>query len=639
MNLLERVRDRFHRAWTGGDSLSTPAPDALPASALDRLAFVLLLEGLLDPADLRRARWFARDASESALLLLLLARLRRGHGCASVSDLRSDLDVLASTARSFAALRETPLAGIPATFAADLEELGRLLGNAASRAVSERGAFLPLVRAEELPDGIVLSFARAHDAQTLLATRLLDRIRLEGGSVPSEPPPGLLDAVCERLPPLHEGQEEAVRRALVRRTLVVSGGPGTGKTTVVARVLEALSGTEPGFAPESIALCAPTGRAKARLRESIGKALPGWGAPPASTLHSLLGTRPDGSFRHDAGNPLPFSMVVVDEASMIDLALFAALLDALAPGTRLLLLGDPDQLPSVEAGAVFGDLVELLEQAGGETGTHHARLTFTHRNAGRIRALAEETNRGETESVTALDIVVPGTGEALRETLRTDPVGTVRWIGGDLEDALALWWDLHGVGRPGSTLESEAETISRSRVLCAAHQGASGRERVNELGDEHLRALARRAGLPPGAGRPVVLTRNLPALDLWNGDLGVSVQSDDMRHVLFARGGGFVAHPPERLEGLEPAWAITIHKSQGSEFDHVLLVLPEDDTPLLTRQILYTGLTRARRTLWIWGRKDLWALGASRRERRMSRFADLVRAGLGTSDRAVPRQA
>ena len=617
MTPLDRVRTRYAQAWTGGDSLSPSATDALPPSEVDRLSFALLLSGLLDPADLRRARWFSRDASESVLLLLLQARLRRGHGSALASDLAADLESICST--PFPALAASALAPLPEALAADSAVLSTLLAEAVARTAAEPEA---LVRADTRQEGIILSFARSHEAQSLLASRLLDRIRHHATEANADP--AIVDGICDRSPSLHEGQKDAVLHALSYRTVVVSGGPGTGKTTVVARILEALSRVEIGFERESVALCAPTGRAKARLQESIGTALPAWGALSAFTLHSLLGPRPDGSFRHDAGNPLPYAMVVVDEASMIDLAIFAALLDALAPDTRLLLLGDPDQLPSVEAGAVFGDLVEILGQGESFPGIHHARLTFTHRNSGDIRRLAEEVNRGETESVFSRESLDPGAGAAFRETLRTDPAGTVRWIGGDLEDALQLWWDLHGTGSSDLALKAEADAIGRARILCATHQGASGRERINDLGDRRLQAQAQQEGRAPSTGRPVILTRNLPSHDLWNGDLGVLVQTEGVQHVLFARGEGFRTLPPERLEGLEPAWAITIHKSQGSEFDHVFLVLPDDDSPLLTRQILYTGLTRARKTLWIWGRKDLWALGCMRRELRSSRLRELL---------------
>lgn len=616
---VERAWTRHVQAWRGGGSIpSGSASAAPPEGAAERLAFALLLSGLLDACDLRRARWLSRDTSESVLLLLLLARLRRGHGSALAADLASDLDT--ACALPLAALAGTSLASVPAALAANRAALATALGEAIQRASTEGCAPGTLVRTDTTPRGLFLSFARPHDAESRLARRLLDRIR-HAAQEPA-PSPAALSAILERAPTLHPAQADAVRAALECRTVVVSGGPGTGKTTVVARILEALSSLGEGFSRESTALCAPTGRAKARLQESIARSLPGWGELPAFTLHSLLGARPDGGFRHDAGNPLPYSTVVVDESSMIDLALFAGLLDALRPSTRLVLLGDPDQLPSVEAGAVFGDLVDALRERAWP-GARHAHLVFTHRNDGDIRLLAEEVNRGEAESVKHLESLQPTEAPDLLASLRSDPPGTVRWIGGTLEEALALWWRLHppaGAGDPAT----ESLAIAHSRILCATHQGPSGRERINELGDERLRPSALRDG-GGFAGRPVVLTRNLPSQDLWNGDLGVLLESETgVPAVLFARGDGFRLHPPERLEGIEPAWAITIHKSQGSEFDHVFLVLPEEDSPLLVRQILYTGLTRARRTLWIWGRKELWALGSQRRELRASRLREIL---------------
>lgn len=612
---IQRSWTRHVQAWRGGDGLPSGELPGLPDQPVERLAFHLLHAGLLDPADLRRARWLARDVSESVLVLLMLARSRRGHGSSLAADLASDLETAATLA--LPGLPGTALEALPERLASDRTALAATLAEAVDRAAREGASSGRLVRADASGEGVLLSFARSHDAQSLLAERLLDRFRQDAR--PPEPDPRLLDAVCDRAPALHPAQKQAVRACLVRRTALVSGGPGTGKTTVVARVLEALEASDPAFRRESTALCAPTGRAKARLQESIAAALPAWGAPSAFTLHSLLGPRPDGGFRHDAGNPLPWSTVVVDEASMIDLALFAALLDALHPDTRLLLLGDPDQLPSVESGAVFGDLVATL--AGRDLpGARHERLTHTHRNAGAIRALADQTRDGVSDSVIA-GPVCPARPDARGvDVLRNDAPGTVRWFDASVEETLDLWWTVHPPG-DGRLHEDPA----RSRILCVTHQGAAGRERVNELGDALLRRMGRETGRPEAAGRPVALGRNLPALDLWNGDLGTLVASDgDTLHVAFPKGDGLRLLAPERLEGLEAAWAITVHKSQGSEFDHVLLLLPDDDTPLLVRQILYTGLTRARRTLWIRGSKDLWARGCARREHRVSRLPGLL---------------
>jgi len=607
---LERSLARYADSWWGPSRTGISSVGTRPATPLDRLAFALLLSGLLAPLDLRRARWCA-DPPSRLLHLLLLARLRRGQGSVLESVLVGDLESLCKL--PLEELREDPhLAGLPGELALDRPALHELLATAfeecASRAPFGQEELVQLV---QRPTGRVFAYAQPRAAEERLSERLRERL---GGSLRGGPDSRAGAEILDREPALHGRQKLSVTKSLLHRTLVVAGGPGTGKTTVVARILEALSATDPGWNPGKVALCAPTGRAKSRLQESIERQFPS--EISAHTLHSLLGQRPDGTFRHDENDPLPFDTVVVDEASMIDQAMFCGLLEALRDETRLIVLGDPDQLPSVDAGAVFGDLVAHLEALPESIELPFVRLVHTWRNDGDIRRLADETNRGETSfarsarTASIADISCPDADR-----------GSVRWLSGTLEGTLHAWWNAH-LPDPSMTDSVIIANLARSRILCAAHGGNSGRERINEIGDAWLRRR-QAAPTPWMEGRPLLLTRNLSSLDLWNGDLGLSVLPDETPSVAFAKGDGVVVHPVARLEGIEPAWAITIHKSQGSEFDHVLLVLPDDDTPLLTRQILYTGLTRARKTLWIWGRRDLWDLGAARREDRSSPLFDL----------------
>jgi len=587
-----RAWSTFAEAWWGPSPSGTVSAPVVPDRPVDRVALALQASGLVATADLRRARWFSGSADERLLLLLLLARLRRGQGCVLESRLRDDLGALAQAA--FATfLPEPQSAELAAVLRSDDPALRVLLDDAITAAGTPR-VDRPLVRIDTLPAGRVVSFSRSRDDEA----RLVDGIRRRlSASRLASGPCGLPD--IPQVARLHPLQRAAAEKALRHRTLVVAGGPGTGKTSVAAGILASLAAVDPAWKPDSVMLCAPTGRAKARLAESIREQIPG-AEPPSRTLHSLLGMRPDGSCRHDADHPLPWSCVVLDEASMVDQALFTALVDALHPESRLLVLGDPEQLPSVEAGAVFGDLVAHLDRLDPEADPPFVRLTHTWRSSGAILDLAREVNQGTVRLARSLaqDATSPAAPGL------ANGVGDVRWVSGSLPDVLESWWSRHQV--PGATPAS-------SRILCATHGGPSGREAINAHGaDWQLRH-----GIG-AAGSPAILTRNIPSLDLWNGDLAVLSESDGRSWADFPRDGGRVSHPVSRLEGLEPAWAITIHKSQGSEFDHVLLVLPDRDSPLLTRQILYTGLTRARRSLWIWGDPDLWEAGVLRREDRGS---------------------
>lgn len=606
---LARAWEAFRGAWWD-PSIRETVTLGRPGDALDEFAWALFAQGAVETLDLRRTRWLAVSAPERLLVLLLSAALARGRASARLEDLISDLRrVLAwNPPESWS---EAGVNELPARLALHGPLLEGMLREAAGSCGDDPRS---LVRGTLRGESLVLAFSRYRQSEDALSGNLralLAQIPARGREIP--------EALRDAAPLLHEQQLEAVRKALRHRLVVIAGGPGTGKTTVVARILAALEAVDPDHSRDSTVLCAPTGRAKARLQESLARQDPSRPPPAASTLHALLGPRPDGTFRHDASRPLPWRTIVLDEASMVDQLLFAGLLEALPPQARLVVLGDPDQLPSVEAGGLFADLVAHLETLPEPT-RPYARLTHTWRNDGAIRSLAEEVNQGRTDLAGSL-AARPVGPEALSGS--TVP-GDVRWLTGDLEAVLARWWEVHAFrSRPEGDLSGR---LGSSRILCASHHGPAGRERLNALGDAHLRSGS---GSSPVADpswpcdRPVLLTRNLAALDLWNGDLGLTSLREGLPAVRFPKGDGEVAHAPARLEGLEPAWAITIHKSQGSEFDHVLLVLPEEDSPLLTRQILYTGLTRARRTLWIWGKRSLWEAAVARRDDRTSALLDL----------------
>jgi len=503
--------------------------------------------------------------------------------------------------------------------------------------------------------------------------------------------PSAARTVLERLfGPLAPGAQTdwqmiACALALRARLTIITGGPGTGKTYTAARLLVLLQSLHAGPQALRVALAAPTGKAAARLRQAISQALRGligrvgpvgaseialpqghWAQhlAPARTLHALLGTQPGTRrFRHNRSNPLEVDVLFVDEASMVHLEMMAQLLEALPERCRVVLLGDKDQLASVEAGAVLGDLCQGAGQGGPAAGYRRETadwvreltgqdlpqadlgpgpplaqqtvvLRHSHRFEGPIGQLAQVVNSGQT-------------GEAL-QMLRAQSDGPIA-LAVARDASVVLRLAEHGrtgaVGgysrylqqlarRPltaaaGANAESPSSASSRSsspspfnpvnpinpspvwddwakavlrsfdsfRVLCAVRDGLWG---VSGLNAAIERALAQ-AGLLSGSGewyegRPVMVTRNDPALGVFNGDIGIVLRGPAKGAALrccFLDGDSLRSVAISRLAEVETAFAMTVHKSQGSEFEHVALVLPEEDVPVLTRELIYTGITRA----------------------------------------------
>lgn len=442
-------------------------------------------------------------------------------------------------------------------------------------------------------------------------------------------------------------QKVACALALRHRLTVISGGPGTGKTTTVTRLLALLQESalaERGRAL-SMRMAAPTGKAAARLSQSLRGALAGLAVAPAvraalpeeaTTLHRLLGVqRHSRHFHHGADRPLALDLLVVDEASMVDIELMSALLEALPAQARLILLGDRDQLASVEAGAVLGDLclsaargrpseavAALAARAGGASAgpgaasqkpvtplaDHVVVLQKSYRfdeHSG-IGALARAVNAGDCAAIAGVwrrgyrDI-----GFQLLEPGRPGPL---------IQQAVAGYREcMAAIAGGGESPERILARLARFQVLCALRRGPCGVEGLNQTIAEALFA----EGLIGGTrgwyeGRPVMVTRNDPQLGLFNGDIGIALMAglETGSHapgdeapppralrVFFphASGEGTRAVLPGRLHGVETAFAMTVHKSQGSEFERVLLVLPDRPNPIMTRELVYTGITRARR--------------------------------------------
>ncbi len=468
--------------------------------------------------------------------------------------------------------------------------------------------------------------------------------------------PTKLRAILDRLFPggtdSIDWQKIAAFTAATRRLTLITGGPGTGKTRTVVWLLAALQEQSEDL-PLRIALCAPTGKAAARIAESIRKAkteLPCSDAlksrlpDEATTLHRLLGSIANSArFRHDAANPLAADVVVVDEASMVDLALMAKLLDALRPEARLILVGDKDQLASVEAGNVLGELcgagaerqhsVAFAEQARRMTGIQipneqiqptvpvladcivELRKNWRFGSADGLSQLSRAVNAGESAEVMQL---LRGAGSLWR------PLPPARRLESELRDPILAEFGPAIRGRDPATA---LVALNRFRILSAVRRGPFGVEQLNALCERTLEreGFIQRNG-PWYPGRPVLITRNDPELRLFNGDIGVALPdaSGSLRVYFTDSAGEIRGIPTARLPDHETAFAMTVHKSQGSEFDRVLLMLPDRDNPLLTRELIYTGLTRARSSVELWANEPILTAAIQRRVERASGLHDAV---------------
>lgn len=614
--------------------------------------------GRLRPLDLHFARWlgdWVGEATGPRLLAAALASRQVGEG-----DVCLDLPALAGGA-PFPDLPGLVAPGL-ADWRADLLAWPAVLRSADALAAGEPSPLI-LDGADRLYLGRYWHFERlVADAIGGLAQGWapgLDRGRLAAG-------------LARRFPSAPDGavdwQRVAAAMAVLRRLCVISGGPGTGKTHTVTAILALLVDQAQSRGETlRVGLAAPTGKAAARLTESIRQAkssLLGAGAMDAGvaadipeealTLHRLLGIRPGRAApRHGADNPLHLDLLVVDEASMLDLPLAARLVAALPPGCRLILLGDRDQLASVQAGAVLGDicgrgraptwspaLATALVEIGavppaaaaalavspaadptGPTGLGDSvallRRSYRFLPGSGIHAVAAAIQVGNgAGAVAACDA-----GHADARRLDLDEPGLAAFIAGFVVPR-------HRVVLEAADPAMALAALSRYRVLCAVHEGPFGLQSLNRLAERALTA----AGLirPEGgryAGRPLLVTANDYDLRLFNGDVGLllpdPVAGGELR-AWFETADGLRRLSPNRLPAVETLFAMTVHKSQGSEFDEVALVLPRQDSRVLTRELIYTGVTRARREVSLVASAGRLAAAVERQVRRSSGLFDAL---------------
>ena len=402
---------------------------------------------------------------------------------------------------------------------------------------------------------------------------------------------GSVADVDRLFPDGYEEQREAAELALSQRLTVLTGGPGTGKTTTVARLL-ALLAEQAGASRLRIALAAPTGKAAARLQEAVQLEIDQLelvdqrriSGLHATTLHRLLGSRPDNSsrFRHHRGNRLPHDVIVVDETSMVSLTMMARLLEAVRPQARLLLVGDPDQLASVDAGAVLADLVDGL---GGRDDVRIAELKTSHRFGESIGALASAIRVGDADL--AIEVLRAG-GEHIEWIDAEDPTADLRKV---LQPHALRLREAGVLGDGGAALA----TLAEHRLLCAHRRGPHGVQHWNRQVE---RWLTEATGEPIWtswyAGRPVLVTANDYGLGLYNGDSGVTVVGESGLRAVIAGAEEPVTIATSRLSDVDTMHAMTIHKSQGSQASEVTVLMPPVDSRLLTRELFYTAVTRAK---------------------------------------------
>ncbi|HKK45879.1 MAG TPA: exodeoxyribonuclease V subunit alpha [Balneolaceae bacterium] len=447
-------------------------------------------------------------------------------------------------------------------------------------------------------------------------------------------------------------QQVAAANTIKQKLSIISGGPGTGKTSTVVRILALLLEQAQSNAREiRIALTAPTGKAAARLKDSILLAKSGLNVDPGiretipeqtMTLHQLLGARwHTSSFRYDAENPVPYDVVIVDEASMVDQALMSKLMQALLEDSRLILLGDKDQLASVEAGSVLGDICDVVKNHySSQTASWLKQLSLSVPDA-----FITDDSKSLTDNITLLTksyrfgtdsgigllakCINRGDGDGALEILKSPDFGDVRFAAVNEQSKLEEMLKESSAGymqkvRQSSSTEEALAVYDHFRVLSAHRRGPWGVESLNRL----IEHILQREGLISKyeswyVGKPVIINTNDYTLGLHNGDTGICLRDENEEFRVFFRNENKIRSIlPARLPDYRTAYALTVHKSQGSEFEKVFLILPDSPSKIVTRELLYTAVTRARKQIDIFGREMVFKDGILKKLERFSGLRD-----------------
>ncbi|MFT4087446.1 MAG: exodeoxyribonuclease V subunit alpha [Gordonia sp. (in: high G+C Gram-positive bacteria)] len=628
--------------------------------------------GVFNAADVHVARRVAAlsgaQIGDDELIALALAvrAVRLGSTCAKldeIADIVPEHDDEPEPGREPGAAGDPPALPWP-----DPAELAQTLRTSPLVTGCPSGPLRPLAIVDS-DDGPLL-YLRKYFRQEQTIREILAERR---DRVPEVDPAALaaaLDAVFGPAGDSYDRQRAAAALAATSWTTVLAGGPGTGKTFTVARILAVMEELYGGDV--RIGLCAPTGRAAAQIQSAVNdpqSAVTLRSEPMATTVHKLLRWRPDGSFGRGPGNRLPYDVVVVDETSMMAVSMMSRLLESLRPDTRLILVGDPHQLSSVDAGAVLADLVERADRAEcsppeaftavaapppGEFDDDELlalsdgvlTLRHVHRHGGQIAKVAEAIQQATPDTLDRVVDLIAGPGA---EQFAADATGRVHLV--DPADVsvvsaeVVAWASALQAAAASGDAEGSLTALMTHRVLCAHRDGRFGAsgwsKNVTEWITEELGPVIPAAGWY--VGEPILVNKNDPTHRVFNGDTGVVVDDGGALSVVFSRGrkknadaaagaSGAAASEqeilrlhPSQLADSSRVYAMTIHRSQGSQFDAVTVVLPEIDAELLTRELLYTAVTRAKKTVYIVGTPETLRAAVARRVQRASGLRSAVR--------------